>query len=361
MTPVPPRPTAPTAARRALPWLAALVGLGVLAAAGYFGYRAWSRAAERREALALAEKGSSDAALPALVRCLERDPDDTELLWALVKLKPRTGAPVTDVQPDLDRLARLTPDDPAVSRARLELYRRLGRHEDAYQAARRLSELDPGDDRLRVELPGLALAAGHFEEAARLFGQLLAGRSPVPRFELQTGLARAEWELGHTAEALRLVEEALAAAPDFPVALILRGMIHSQGGEDEAAVAVLRRVRPGSPAEQEIVLYHLALSLGRLGRSEEAKKAFAELSAVQNAVRFLTDARQRPADAGLQVRAAAALLAADRPDDARRVREEALGRLGPSRPVLETLATCYDRLGRPDLANSARDKARQLP
>jgi tetratricopeptide (TPR) repeat protein len=361
MMPTPTQPASPAAPRRARLLVAALLGLGFVAAAGYFGARTWSRAAERREALALAETGPTETALPALLRCLERDPDDAELLWAVVKLKIRTGAPVADVEPDLDRLAKLIPDDPAVFRTRLDLYRRLGRHADAFAAARRAVELEPNDDRLRGELAGVALSAGRFDDAADEFRRLLAAGSAIPRHELQTGLARAAWELGDAAEAARLIEQALAAAPDFPVALTLRGMIHSQAGEDEAAIAVFRRVRPSSPGEQEIVLYHLALSLNRTGKTDEAKKSFTELAAVQNAVRFLTDARQRPTDLGLQVRAAEALMAANRPDDARQVLEEALSRLGPSRPVFDALVVCYDRLGRPDLARATLEKARQLP
>lgn len=354
-------PSVPAVSRRARLFMATLFATAGLGGVGYFAYEHSARSTERRQALALAEKGKPDEALVALRRCLDRDPNDSELLWSLVRLKIRSGAPVTDVEPDLDQLARLTPDDPAVFRAQFDLYRRLDRHAEAFEAARRAVELDPTDDHLRGQLAAVALSCGRFAEAAVEFRRLLAGSHSAPLHELKTGLARAEWEQGHAAEAVRLLDEALAVAPDFPPAQILRGMIHSQQGEDELAVAVLRRVRPTSPAEQEIVLYHLALSLGRLGRADESKKVFAELTALQNALRYLTDARQRPADAGLQLRAAEALLGVNRPNDARAVLEESMSRLGPSRPVLNALAACYDQLGQPDLARVTREKARQLP
>jgi predicted Zn-dependent protease len=62
-----------------------------------------------------------------------------------------------------------------------------------------------------------------------------------------------------------------------------------------------------------------------------------------------------------QVRAAEALLANGKADEARYLLETALARLGPDRVALVTLARCYDALRRPREADEARRRSAVAP
>jgi tetratricopeptide (TPR) repeat protein len=329
------------------------------AAAAYPLYRAYSLSAERQKALDLAENGPPAEALPALLKCLERDPDNPDLLRATVDAMIRAGTAVSDVEPYADRWCAAEPNDPVAFRVRMDLLRRLARYPEALASGERALELDPTDIATRADVASLNLAVGRYAEAAEGYRRLLAFGDDTG--EITLGLARAEWEQGNAAEAARLTDGLLARRPEHPGALIFRGLIHQRAGEPEQVVAVLRRVRDPSPESRKIVLYNLGLALERLGRSEEAKKAFAELATVQNATRFATDAEQRPDDVALQVRSAEAWRLAGDPEAGRQTLEALLSRTGPNKQALAALAACYDALGRPDLAARAKADAEHAP
>lgn len=347
-------------ARRSVRLAVWLLSLLAVAAAGAWAYRLMARAGERRDAIALAASGSPADALPALLRCLERDPSDPALLQAVVEAQIRAGVPVPDVEPFTTRWCAASPDDPAAFRSHLDVMRRLRRYDEALAAAERVLALAPNDDDARATAASLYLTLGRYDDAVREFTRLLS-TSRGPQAGLLTGLARAECERGNRPEGVRLLDRALAEAPDFTPALVLRGTAHYQSGEYDQAVVVLRRARPASPAEAQMVFYHLGLALDRLGKADEAKKAFADLARAQEAVRFADDARQRPGDMALQLRAGQALLAAGYPAEAAQVLDAAAARNGPDRTLLTTLAECQERLGRPDLARETRARAARLP
>src|SRR3954468_10251881 len=90
--------------------VAAAVGAGAYLVHTISGWQ--DRSAERRDALAEARMGSREKAIPALQRCLERDPDDAEVLAVLVGAMTAAGKPNAEVEPYLDRWCKLRPDDP---------------------------------------------------------------------------------------------------------------------------------------------------------------------------------------------------------------------------------------------------------
>lgn len=340
---------------------AVLAGLGI---AAYFALRSHPQPDDRAAALELARTAAPADALPALRRALDAHPEDPELLKAVVQALMASGALVADVEPYTARWCAASPDDPAAFRARLSTALRLNRHAEALAAGERILALAP-DDTTRAIVADLYLMLGQYDGAAREFARLLdtpiTGSDPAVRARVLTGLARAEWEQGKRAEAVRHLDQLLAENPTYAPALVLRGTAYYEDGEYAAAVAVLRRVKAADTRDREAALYALARSLDQLGKAAEAKQAFAELAAVQNSARFMSDAQQRPDDMGLQVRAGETLLAAGQPDEARLVLEAAVSRLGPTRPALTALARCYDQLGRADLARQTRTRADGLP
>jgi tetratricopeptide (TPR) repeat protein len=337
-----------------------LAVVGAAAVAGWYGVRTWNRSAERDAALELARSGRADEAVPALKRCLDRDPDDPEVLRALVETLTRTDTLVAEVEPYLDRWCALQPDDPEPFRQRADLRFRLGRREDALADARRVLELAPGDHATRQRAAGLAVELGQHELAERELTTLLTS-SGLPKEDVGTRLAVAYWTAGDHARSQEALDRYAPPGTNRPPAEALRGALHYQAGRYDRAADALRGADGWPPQEQRFALYYLALSLERLGRADEAKRAFDRLAALTRAERFTADAAQRADDLPAQVKAARANLDAGQPREAAALLEQALRRLGDDADAWTALAECYARLNRPDAAEDARRRAAGSP
>jgi tetratricopeptide (TPR) repeat protein len=315
---------------------------------------------EKQDALAHAEHDAPDVALPIVQRNLDKEPNDPELLRAVVRLMERTNAPPPDLEPFTARWVVAAPKDPAALRVRMEVLQKLKRIGDAIEPGERLLELTPDDQDTRLQLAQCYLAVGRYEEAARETRRLL-DHSSFPADELLVCLARVESARGNDTEAARLLDRVLMHDPSFTSALLMRGIVYQQMGDHAKAVAVLKQVKPRSAHERVIVLHHLGQALARSGQAAEAQKAFDELVIVQNALGFAVDARVRPKDVAMQVRAARTLLAAGWAQDGAELLEGALDRLGANRDLLLALADCYEQLGGQGKAQAIRNQASRLP
>lgn len=340
---------------------AVLAGVALaVALGGWVGYQAWARGADRRAALALAETAAPADALPVLRAALDRHPDDADLLRATARAMSGSGALLADAEPVAARWCAAAPDDPEAHRVRFDLLRRMYRTDEAAAAGERALALNPGDQQTRTELARVYLFLGRHRDAARELRVLLAVPG-LPHDALTVGLARAETDAGDPAAAALLLDALLARNPTHAEALSQRAALHFQAGEFEAAAATARRCRPADPKERETALYTLGLALGRLGKADEAAAAFAELKAIQDADRFTADTLNRVGDAAYQLRAAEARLAAGDAAGAAELANAALARAGPTRPALDLLARCYDRMNLPGPAAAARARAATLP
>ncbi|MFO0965860.1 MAG: hypothetical protein U0793_09795 [Gemmataceae bacterium] len=115
--------------------VACLLALG--SASALWLVRAWSRSAERQEALRLAEQRKYKEALPGLKQALDRDPGDVETLETLTECLIKTGALRTEVLPYLARLCELKKDDPVPYLLRMDALVALGRSAEALRDAQR--------------------------------------------------------------------------------------------------------------------------------------------------------------------------------------------------------------------------------
>jgi len=285
-----------------------------------------------------------------------RHPDDPEALDAVVACMTRAGSPPAEVAAYLDRLCAARPNDPSPFRARLELRRKLGDRDGALADAQKALEIDPGDADTRLAVAGLAVELGKSELAERELTALIAAH-PADRVKLGTVLARAYYDAGDLGRAEVALNEYAPAGTDFAPARILRGVLDYEAGRYGRAEAALRGPAAADTDEGRFARYYLARALVQLGRAAEAKPLFDRLEADQRATLFTADAANRPDDMAIQVRAARASLEVGKPEEARRILDAALSRLGPDREALSALADCYEKLGRPQAATDARKRA----
>jgi predicted Zn-dependent protease len=316
---------------------------------GWYLLRERGRAVDREEALRAAREQQPDAA-DRLRAHLARKPADAEAVEALVECLLRAGTPFAEVEPHLNRLCELRPDDSVALRIRAGLRIRNGRLAEGLADGLRALELDPADHTTRKLVAMTAFEAGEHDVAARELGRLIES-SPFPRNELAAALVKVHLQAGDVARAEEALDRHFPAAQAGAEGRALRGVVHQAAGRNAEAVAVLRAVADQSPEQRELALYHLAKAQSALGREDDARRTLDELEVVKARDRMVVDAGQRPDDMPTQVRAAEVLLADGKPKEAAALLEQAMRRLGRDPAAAVLLARAYRQLGRLDLAD----------
>lgn len=153
----------------------------------------------------------------------------------------------------------------------------LGNYREAESAAQMMLDLRPGN------LPALTRAAylrelfGDIDGALELMNMALQSTSPSEVEDaawILTQMAHLELAVGKTAEAENYLQRALTLFPGYHYALGNLAKVRIQQKRYDEAVQLLRqRYQSASHAEN---LFDLAEALRFAGRSEDAKKAFAE-------------------------------------------------------------------------------------
>jgi len=277
----------------------------------------------------------------------------------MVQAMKRADTHLPDMEPYTARWCRADANNANAWRQRLLVTERLERLSEAADAAEHVVALDPYDLETHNKLGRLYVSLGRTEDAHRQC-LLLLEISPPPHTPLVLSLGQIELARGNLNEAARRLDEVLNEAPGHPDALMSRGVVYDELGDHAKAAEVFRRIKPRSLDGRATALHHLGRSLTQAGQLDEAKKVFDELTLVQSASLLVQAAEHKPDDMQIQERAGRALLAADAPADAVNLLNAAAGRRGADGHIYLALADCYDRLGRPELAQSARDKAAAL-
>ncbi len=102
------------------------------------------------------------------------------------------------------------------------------------------------------------------------------------------GLARTEYGLGHLDESLSTWKEARALSPDDPDISIGIAMVYIRRGDFEDSASELEKLASRENAPPS-TFYYLGHSLMRLGRREEAKRAFEHFLDTWNGDEKLSD------------------------------------------------------------------------
>jgi predicted Zn-dependent protease len=231
------------------------------------------------------------------------------------------------------------------------------------------------------DLPALAeqgkaaLAAGRFDEAARLYGQIVAALPDEPGMRLNLGMALSM--AGRPAEAIPHLEAALRLRPDLLPASLFLGAARLETGHPAEAVAPLRTFLDTQPDDLD-ARGMLAQALSTLGRHEDAAREYAVLSEraprdprtwfglgrsyeaiAEGALEELQ--RSAPESPWVLLLVADGLVAQDRDKSAFALYRETLETRPDDREARAALAGIYERTGHPDWAATERERAAALP
>lgn len=239
----------------------------------------------------LARSGRPEDAEPLLRRALEQSEAPAPLVAeALADVGLATFRLTTTLEA-LERWARDAPTDPEPYLRLIDVHRRLGREateilEDAQQALAR----DPQRAEARLALAETLAEAGRHRDAAQEYHTYLALEPNDP--VALTGAGENALALSEVDEAARLLDRALACAPEHVPALFARAGLDLQGDDAEAALERLDRAVALEPDDAEIH-YRRSMALARLGRTEEAAAARAASEQARLDSAALTELRDR--------------------------------------------------------------------
>jgi len=338
-----------------------VVGLALIAlhGLGYAGWRWNERRTDRARVLELAAQKKYTEAESELRRLNERDPDDVDVIAALVRTHIARGGRVADMEPYLNRWCELRPASAEAFHARLDMRLRLFDFEKALADANRLAELEPGNEDVVRTRARLLAQVGRFTEADAEVARLLAAHPSDP--DLVFLRADIQYQAGDRTRAAALLEPLLAREPPHPQAIRLRGVLYAEADPPDPirAIPLLERAAGAQSAlaDRNQARYHLAQMLFRAGKSAEAQRELESLRQGQIAERMVVDAQQQPGNLDLHVRAARACLEIGLSNQTVDLLMSVLSRDEQYAPAHLVLAEHYEKHGERELAAEHRRKA----
>ncbi|MFM8891623.1 MAG: tetratricopeptide repeat protein, partial [Planctomycetia bacterium] len=247
-------------------------------------------------------------AADGIVRLLDSDPDDLEVVKAVVAL----ALVADDPDASLHWLARwhaVAPDDAVPPRLALEVASRTGRFDAVQTWGARLLSGDGDPIPVLERLVTAELATGSFTEAtahARRLRQLRGDRDDVCLL-----LARCLQASGLDDEARDMLEPLIRRVPPDAAAAAAWASLSRERRGDEAVVTLLREAiaAAADPAAVQAARHELCRALVEAGRPDEARVVSEEWERFEAARSAVVDAYHRPGDAALRDRVAASLAA----------------------------------------------------
>ncbi len=241
------------------------------------------------------ESGDIQAAYRTLVRAAERSPSDSAIARHAGEIARRLGRP-GDAAAHFSVATALTPDDPELLRALAAAHAEAGGAEQAFDALRRLADLEPMDGEALIALARSARGLGRLDDE---HSAIQAARSVLPEnaevdalegeFALAVGdeaAARAAFEraVKHAPDvaehAIRLSDLYAAASPERALEILAGapddGRVHERratllaAGEEWTAAAAAYRAALAAGVDSPEIAAALGTALLRDGRPEEA-------------------------------------------------------------------------------------------
>jgi predicted Zn-dependent protease len=220
-----------------------------------------------------------------------------------------------------------------------------------------------------------AMAAGRFDEAARLYGAIVQALPDEPGMRLNLGMALSM--AGRLQEAVPHLQTALKLKPDLLPASLFLGTAYMELGQPARAVEPLQKFVAAQPDHRE-ARQMLADALLTLKRWEPAARHYRTLTeqapddpkawyGLERSYEglsqrsFETLEKTAPASPYLSLLVADAMVAGERDKSAFPLYREAIAKGTRAAEAHEALARIYERAGHADWAAVERDKAKAVP
>lgn len=315
----------------------------------------WSqRRAERVNAVRLALEGQLSRAEPVLLAVLKRHPEDVAVLRALALGRLNQGE-LAGVEDPLNRWCALRPDDPEPHLTRVTLALQRDLIPEAIEAAQTALALQPDNRELRERLAHWLYRVGRTAEAEAEIRRCRERRPDDPWLRLLH--AEICHRLGDNSKAEELVVGLLRDQPNYPPALVLRGILYLDAEQPEQAIPPLKQALtlvPSGPLPAR-VRHYLSLALARTGQEEQARQLVGELQ--QQQALELWEKYGRSESVGYKLRLAEAYLATGQWQDAVRQLEVILAQDPACAAAHRLLADHYEAHGQTAKAAEHRRKA----
>jgi tetratricopeptide (TPR) repeat protein len=288
-------------------------------------------------------------------------PADAPLIWEALAEGYRRSYRMRDALAVLNTWLAIHPDEVQAYFLRGEVHRQVGAVSRAREEYQLVLDRDDGHDEARRHLARCLVQIGRYQEAA---GHLEALLHKTPRDAyLRTLLARAQYDLGHRDQAIRLLDEVLRDEPDYGLALRERGRLALAAEKFADAEKWLRQAVNVMPNNYEAIwAYHQALR--GAGKTEEAKVQLAKAQLLKDGYERIHEIQThqmtlRPQDASLHAELGELLIQIGQRDAGEHWLLNAL-KLNPAQANAHAaLAKYYEERGNaPAAANHAREAAR---
>jgi tetratricopeptide (TPR) repeat protein/tRNA A-37 threonylcarbamoyl transferase component Bud32 len=208
----------------------------------------------------------------ALREALALNPDYTEAVWAIAQIDLWQGKP-EDALKALDPvIAKLPAGPPETLNVRGDVYRAMGRLDEAAADYRRMIEAKPQEPHAYVSLAGVYEKQGKPDQARDCYDRLVkaapdAAMSYLRRAEFRRG--RGEFDA-----ALADCDRAAAKEPASALPALVRASIEAAHGQPDAAVADAERALTKAPKDNGRALYAAACAWSlAAGAAKEPEKA----------------------------------------------------------------------------------------
>jgi tetratricopeptide (TPR) repeat protein len=294
-----------------------------------------------------AQQGDLSGVKSTLATLLQQDrPDDNLAILEVMTPDYIQSFQLSSALECIDRWLENDPDSVDAWQYRVQVYGRLQNGSELLAACRRLLELAPNRDDVRLQLARELVHAHQPEEALQQFQQLRSSLGDTP--QLSGGMARCLTELNRSDEARRLLGEALARNPHDATALTERGRLAMQSESPAEAETWLRRAVAEAPADHD-ALYNLFQCLQKQGKQKEAAEFEAKFKAVESDLVELRETMKqiatRPHDPEPRYRAGTIFLRNGKSDEGLRWLTSALLEDPGHRRTHQALAEYHERLG----------------
>jgi tetratricopeptide (TPR) repeat protein len=319
-----------------------------------------SKNLELERALLRAQQGDIAPVERQLVDLVEQnDPDAPLILEALIKGYVQTSRLPLALYCAAKWL-RLQPDSVEALFWRGQFYEQLFSHDQALEDFRRVVELDPEHKAGRLHLAEQLVRHRLFDEALPHLQRLAAqdpGSAPV-----LLALARCQGALGHSEEAVALLDNLLRAQPRNVAALVERGKLALDADQLAEAESWARKAVEAAPRGRTAI-YFLGQCLERRGRHEEAKIYSAQLKEIDAAwaryEQVMGKLTKTPLDPALRSEAGTLLMRVGKDEEGLRLLSALLRDAPEYGPAHQALADYYERTGNHSLAAHHRQRASQ--